>query len=290
MSSTEASSPSSSQEHISPISTPATRPPGSLTTVSPTAVPPPTISPAIHHLASTPERPAPGSFKFLPEGTELIWCSSKRPGSPWKHPVLVLPSEDLDSDIVRVLFATTVDTVDRFKARSWACNYVPIEGQQHPWREALPLAQGAFKRATSINVTTVYKVRWQDLQEINIKSAGGLAPCLSAETLEKVVEYVVAPEADIFTPLGTTTAPMVGSEAPFNTSITPAVEASLGLVLPTPASAADPVAALAPVPPQGTAQLYVPPQLRQANGMNRMLSPTAPAFNLHPVHRSVSWR
>ncbi|KEQ75294.1 hypothetical protein M436DRAFT_61713 [Aureobasidium namibiae CBS 147.97] len=278
MSSTEASSPSSSQEHISPISTPATTPPRSLTIVSPTA-----ISLAIHHLASTPERPAPGAFKFLPEGTELIWRSTTEPGSPWKHPVLVLPSEDLDSDFVRVLFATTTDIVDRFKARRWGCNYVLIEGQQHPWREALPLAQGAFGRATSIDVTTVYKVRWQDLQEINIKSADGLAPCLSAETLERVVEYVKAPVADMFTPLR-------GSETPFNTSITPAVQASLDPVLPTPAPGTDPVAALAPVSPQGTGPKYVAPHLRQANGLKRKLSPTAPVFKLHPAHCNASWR
>ena len=288
MSSTETSSFPSSKEHLSPVSTPATTPTGS----------PTTVSPAIDHLASTSERPVPGSFKFLPRGTELIWCSSEKPGSPGNHPALVLPSEDSDPDLVTVLFTTTKDVVFYCNSPKWACNYLPLEGQSHPWREAVPLAEGSFKKATSINVTTVYKVRWRDLEETNFKSSDGLAPCLSAETLEKVMKYVKTPEADKFTPWKTTVPQLTAfkeqSAASFNNSAAPAMQASPDPVSPTPATHSvpvlPPVAVLATVPTQGTAQKYVPPHLRQANGMNRMLWPPAPVLHLHPVHCSTSWR
>lgn len=273
MSSTEASSASSSQEQLSPVSTPATTPSGSHATVSP----------AINHPASTSERPVPGSFKFLPRGTELIWCSREDPGSPWNHPALVLPSEDSDPDLVTVLFTTTKDVVHHSKSPRWARNYVPLKGQSHPWREAVPLAQGSFEKATSINVTTVYKVHWQELQKIDFESPDGLPPSLSAEALQRVMEYVKNPEADKSTAWSPTvaqyTAPMMRPAAP---------------VLSAPAthsvSEHSPSAVLATVPTQCTAQKYVPPHLRQANGMNRVLSPTAPVLKLHPAHCSASWR
>lgn len=288
MSSTEASPSSSSQEHLSPVSTPATTPAGS----------PTTISPAVNFPASTSERPVTGSFKFLPRGTELVWCSKENPGSPWNHPVLVLPDEDPHPDLVTVLFATTKDVVSYCKSKKWGCNYVPIEGQSHPWREAIPLAQGSFEKATSMNVTTVYRVHWQDLQEINVESPDGLSPSLSAEALQRVMEYVKAPIADINAPWSPTfvqpTASMVRLAAPCDNSAAPAVQVSLDPVSPAPATHSAPVlapvAVLATVPTQGTAQKYVPPHLRQANGMTRVLSPTAPIFILHPVHYCRSWR
>lgn len=275
MSSTEASSFSSSQEHLSPVSTPATTPPGS----------PTTVSPAINHPASTSERPVPGSFKFLPKGTELIWCSRENPGSPWNHPALILPSEGSDPDLVTVLFTTTKDVVLYSKCQKWACNYVPLKGQSHPWREAVPLAQGSFEKATSINVTTVYKVHWQKLQEIDFESPDGLSPSLSAEALQRVMEYVKNPEADKSDARRRPTTPQ---------HTAPVMQPAAPVVLPTPATHSVPVhshsAVLATVPTQGAAQKYVPPYRRQANGMNGKHSPPAPVSKLHPVYRSTSWR
>lgn len=221
-----------------------------------------TISPAASHLASVSERPAPGSVKFMPQGTKIIWCSNKNHGRPWDHPVLVLPSEDQDSDIVRLLFCTTKDVVGNCKADTWGCNYVPLEGHLHPWRKAILLAQGCFKKGTSLNVTTEYKVRWRDLEDVNSRSSDRPDLCLSSETLSKVSAYVNAPYADKLVPF----------------------------VSRSPVRASAPVAVPAPVPTQGTARKYVPPQRRQANGMNRALLPTAAEFKPHPAHSEVSWR
>jgi hypothetical protein len=221
-----------------------------------------TIFPAASHLASVSGRPAPGSFKFMPQGTKIIWCSSETPGSPWTQPVLVLPSEDQDSDIVRVLLCTTKDVVRNCKADTWGRNYVPLEGHSHPWRKAIPLTQGCFRKGTSLNVTTEYKVRWRDLEDVNSRSSDRHDLCLSAETLSKVSAYVNAPYAD--------------RPAPF--------------VSRSPVRLSPPVAVPAPVPTQGTARKSVPPQRRQSNGMNRALSPTAAEFKPHPAHSEVSWR
>jgi hypothetical protein len=266
-------SPSSSQENLSPVSTPATSPPKSRATTPQAA-----------------ERPLPGQFMFMPPGTEIVWSSQANPGSPGQHPVLVLSDEDPDSDLVRVAFATTKDVVSCCTARSWGCNYVPLEGQVHPWREAIPLAQGAFRRATSINVTTVLKVRWSDLDTLDARTVDGL-PRLSAEALGTVMSYVNAPKADIST-AWSTTAPADNSAAHSSDLVAPAS------VLPTFAalSIRDPVpvpvlaAILAPVPAQGTAQKYVPPHLRQAKSMDSNLRPTAPEFQPRPTLRSGSWR
>jgi hypothetical protein len=240
-----------------------------------------------------PERPAPGSFRFMPYGTVLVWCSQRNPGSPWNHPVLVLPGEDLDSELVRVVFTTTKDVVEYCTAKTWGCNYLPLEGQLHPWREAIPFSLGSLKKNSSLNITTVYIVHWRDLEILNSSSADRPDLRLSAETVDKVITYVNAPYADIHTPLRTT-APANDSAALSNDSVTPASPTALDPVLPTFAalSVRDPVpaAALAPVSAQGTTQKYVPPHLRQASSMDSTLRPTAPEFQPHPALRSGPWR
>ncbi|KAG9739496.1 hypothetical protein KCU73_g9467, partial [Aureobasidium melanogenum] len=159
--------------------------------------------PAAAPLPLCQEGPVPGTFMFLPRGAPWEDESLKTPGGdPTGHPVLILPSEDLEPPFVRVVFATTKDIVGYTNSRKWACNYLPLEGQSHPWRDAIPLAQGcvAFPKPSSINVSSKYVVAWTVLEDVNFTSPGMLAPCLSAEALVRLVEYVKFSEADMKAP------------------------------------------------------------------------------------------
>jgi hypothetical protein len=234
------------------MSTPATTPTGS-------TPPPPPAHPA-------PERPVPGAFRYMPPRTDFK-CSQKEPGEPDGHPVLILPYEGLAPELVRVLFATTKDVVGSCNVKSWGCNFLPLEGQLHPWREAIPLALGSFQKDTSINVSSVYEVRWRDLVLLNSSSVDRPDLRLSAETVDKVVEFVKRPKADIKTPWKTR-APVTNSTAPSKVSVAPASLAMLDPILPTAPAlpVRDPlpvsVAVLAPVLTQVTVQKYVVPALR----------------------------
>lgn len=168
------------------------------TSLSSAAAPGPAVAP----VPLAPERPDPGSFRYLPYGTQWTWCSKENPGDPRGHYVLVLPCEDPDPANVNVVFVTTKDVVECTSAKSWACMYVPFEGQLHPWRDAIPLAQGcvAFPKPSSINVDSIYSVAWRDLEDVNFTSPGMRAPCLPAEVLDELTGYVWRPKADINTP------------------------------------------------------------------------------------------
>jgi hypothetical protein len=244
-------SPLSSQEPQSPVSTPATTPTGS---------PPPPPPPA-------PERPVPGTFRHMPRGTRIVKCSQKVEGDPYNHPVLILPHDGLAPELVRVVFVTSKDVVGSCNVKSWGCMYLPLEGQLHPWRDAIPLALGSFKKDSSINVTSVYEVHWRDLEPLDTRTVDRLDLRLSAETVDKVMEFVKRPRADIKTPWKTR-APVANSTAPSKVSAAPASLAKFDPVLPTapalpvrdPLPA--PVAVLAPVLIQVTALPYVVPALR----------------------------
>jgi hypothetical protein len=244
-------SPSSSQEPQSPVSTPATTPTGS---------PPPPPPPA-------PERPVPGTFRYMPRKARIVKWSQKVKGEPENHPVLILPHEGLAPELVRVVFATSVDVVGKCKAKKWGCMYLPLEGQLHPWRDAIPLALGSFKKDSSINVTSVYEVHWRDLETLDSRTVDRPDLCLSDETFDKVTEFVKKPEADINTPWRTR-ATVVESTAPSQVSVAPASPAMRDPVLPTAPAlpVRDPlpvsVAVLAPVIAQVTAEKYVVPARR----------------------------
>ncbi|KAK6000411.1 hypothetical protein QM012_003657 [Aureobasidium pullulans] len=252
----------------------------------------PSASPAVP-LSS--ERPTPGSFRYMPYGTRLNWCSKQNPGNPGGHPVLILSWEAPDSTLVRVLFTTTKDVVGCTSAKSWACNYVPLEGQLHPWRDAIPLVQGcvAFPKPTSINVSTEYVVDWRDLEDVKFTSPDMFAPCLSAEVLDKLEGYVDQPCADSRAPWKIVPPRVQAREMVRLNYSTPAAPAP-GLA-PTPVSVAAPVAVpvaiLAPVPTQETTQAYVPPFCRSdyLSPMVAVVNPIAPWQYVHPAYRYTSW-
>ncbi|CAD0108505.1 unnamed protein product [Aureobasidium uvarum] len=97
MASSTSTCSTSSSEPCSPISTPATTPPDSL--ASDEVATAPELAVALESLVR--ERPAPGSFKFLPARAPLVDCSTGNPGAPGNHPVLVLPSQDDNPELVQ---------------------------------------------------------------------------------------------------------------------------------------------------------------------------------------------
>ncbi|KAH0372168.1 hypothetical protein KCU65_g1368, partial [Aureobasidium melanogenum] len=154
--------------------------------------------PAVAPLPLCQERPAPGTFMFLPTGAP--WKSSSlSPGDPTGHPVLVLPATDDDPEKVQILFTTTKDIMGNYKARRWGENYLPLGNQEHPWREPVALC-GSFPRPTSLNVTSKYNVPWRCLEDLAVNGSGVPAPCLSSQGLEKVREFVESPHSDYTTP------------------------------------------------------------------------------------------
>ncbi|KAH0280086.1 hypothetical protein KCU91_g1245, partial [Aureobasidium melanogenum] len=179
-------SPSSAPR--SPISTPSTTPPASpaAAAAAAAAAPEPTAAP----LPLCQERPAPGTFMFLPTGAP--WMNESpdvEGGDPTGHPVLILPATNGDPEMARFLFTTTKDIMENCKARSWGENYLPLGNQEHPWREPVALC-GSFPRPTSLNITSKYKVPWRCLESLAVNSPGVPAPCLSPQGLEKVNEFV----------------------------------------------------------------------------------------------------
>ncbi|KAG9923592.1 hypothetical protein KCV05_g8498, partial [Aureobasidium melanogenum] len=142
------------------------------------------------------ERPAPGTFMFLPRGAPWVNELPNAPGGdPTGHPVLVLPATNDDPDKVRFLFTTTKDITENCNARSWGENYLPLGDQVHPWREPVALC-GSFPRPTSLNVTSKYNVPWRCLESLSVNAPGVPAPCLSPQGLEKVNEFVKCPRFD----------------------------------------------------------------------------------------------
>lgn len=145
------------------------------------------------------ERPAPGTFMFLPPDAPCRSCSTSPAGDPTGHPVLIIQGTTDDPEEVVVLFTTTKDVKSNCKARSWGENYLPLGNQEHPWREPVALC-GSFPKPTSLNVSSKYTVPWRCLEDLTVNGPGVPPPGLSPQSFEKVKEFVECTDLDKNTP------------------------------------------------------------------------------------------
>ncbi|THW02904.1 hypothetical protein D6C89_10420 [Aureobasidium pullulans] len=228
------------------------------------------------------QRPSPGSIWFMPLGTPVLFATEAVCGQPGNHPVLVLPDHP-SSPFVNVLFLTTINTVQRCNKKDWASNYLPIEEQLHPFRDPVSLASGSatLRSPSSINVGCVYTVERDCLRELNFRNPSSGAPTLSEAAMETVLHYTAnkfhdhdapwKPHAKQYRPEAAVSAPPVSVAAPV-------VAAPIVGLIAAPVAAVVSYASVASQAPIVTVEVSVSPQVNEAVGAKRKLSPGAKVF------------
>ena len=171
----------------------------------------------------------------------------------------------------------------RCNKKDWASNYLPIEEQLHPFRDPVSLAPGSatLRSTSSINVGCVYTVQRDCLRELNFRNPSSGAPTLSEAAMETVLHYVAnkfhdhdapwKPHAKQYRPEAAVSAPPVSVAAPV-------VAAPIVGLIAAPVAAVVSYASVASQAPIVTVEASVSPQVNEAVGAKRKLSPGAKVF------------